>query len=68
MMLAAVPANQMRRAATDAILIHSLLESLGDIGMIGKAEIIVAAKIDDFSAVDNQFNALRRVDNAAGTL
>ena len=63
--VAAVAVDEMGRAAADAEGIGGALEGGDDVGMVGEAEVVVAAEADDLAAIDAHERLLRRVGDAA---
>jgi len=58
-------AHQVRRARTNAPAIHTLLECLANTFVVRETKIIIAAKIQQLTAIDNQFPALCALDDPA---
>jgi hypothetical protein len=60
-----VTADQVGRAATNAVLGSSTAKSFNNAGMGSQAQVVVAAKIQVFSPVDANQRALRGAQRLA---
>ena len=60
----AVPAHQVRSPRSHAILHSALLHGRDEFGMVGKTQVIIAAKRKISLAVDNDVRRLRALQHA----
>lgn len=61
-------ANQVGCAATNTPLFSTDLECLANSLIVGQAQVIVAAKVEQSPAIDHKFAPLRRFDQSPGTI
>ena len=59
---------QMKRTRRQAVAprLQPVVRGLDDVGVVGEAEVVVRAEVDDLAAVDRDAGPLRRLDPPLG--
>ena len=60
--------NQMGSTAADAVVFNTIYHRLFNLRVIGKAQIVIAAKADDFFIINGHFNLLRAFGYTAASI